>query len=284
MNFVQHLLRLYKAHRFAFWACIALALVLMALAIQQQAMAKTASFLATMSTCFLLTEFMCFTGGLKFKALSVKQPKVELMIVVLVQVLVIGLLVFWFLIVGQEVGTGVKIVIGILRLLLAYPIFYLIYFLAIKRYKLKALGFTRFSHWYMALPVIVLIGGVSYLFFPEGLQFEGMLEESGYLSFVTLGFLTAAIPEEITRTLLHTRLNAVFQHQGVAWFFTSLFWALTHIPSFMANSGDAYGAFIGALGILPIGLLWGYLNHRFKSIIPSVLIHGTNLWGLQNIF
>jgi len=33
-----------------------------------------------------------------------------------------------------------------------------------------------------------------------------------------------------------------------------------------------------------MGLLWGYMTHRTKSLLPAVLVHGFNLWGLHNSF
>jgi hypothetical protein len=39
---------------------------------------------------------------------------------------------------------------------------------------------------------------------------------------------------------------------------------------------------MSSVRIIPIGLMCGYLTHRTKSIIPSVLVHGSNFWGLQN--
>tara|TARA_R110002049_G_scaffold63062_1_gene167838 strand:- start:433 stop:954 length:522 start_codon:yes stop_codon:yes gene_type:complete len=172
----------------------------------------------------------------------------------------------------------------LLRILFVFPVFFLIYFLAIKKYTLKELGILRFNFWYVSLPLIVLIGGVAYLIFPDGLQFQDVLKTNGYLAFITLGFLTASIPEEITRVLLQTRLYGLLKNKSFAWFSASFVWALFHIPVFMFNGSNYYDACISALGILPLGLLWGYLNERYRSILPSVIIHGTNLWGLQNIF
>ena len=40
---------------------------------------------------------------------------------------------------------------------------------------------------------------------------------------------------------------------------------------------------VGVLDIVPLGLLWGYLTHRTGSLVPAVLLHLTNFWGLQNL-
>jgi membrane protease YdiL (CAAX protease family) len=42
-------------------------------------------------------------------------------------------------------------------------------------------------------------------------------------------------------------------------------------------------AMISPWDIIPIGLLWGYITWRTKSLFPSVVVHGFNLWGLQNL-
>ena len=177
----------------------------------------------------------------------------------------------------------------ILRLVFIFPVFLLVYFLAIRKYKAQEIGIWGFNYWFVSLPLIVLIGGVAYLTFPADMQFQDQMGDGGVIrlmkGLVLLGFLTAAIPEEIIRTLFQSRLSAVMKNKSMAWFLVSLIWALQHIPFFAFNAnGDYYSATIGALGILPLGLLWGYLNERYNTIIPSVLIHGTNLWGLQNIF
>jgi membrane protease YdiL (CAAX protease family) len=40
---------------------------------------------------------------------------------------------------------------------------------------------------------------------------------------------------------------------------------------------------MGVVDIVPLGLLWGYLMHRTRSLLPSTLLHATNIWGLQNL-
>lgn len=92
---------------------------------------------------------------------------------------------------------------------------------------------------------------------------------------IVFGFLTAAIPEEVARTLFQSWLGAVLRNKSVAWFAVSLIWALQHIPTFASQSeGDYNGVLLSTLGILPIGLLWGYLNERHKSILPYTRLEG----------
>lgn len=260
---------------------VILAIGLIIMASIEGGLDKTILYLLTMAACFLLSEFIYFTGKVSLKPWKITHPRQELLVTFGVVLAGIGLLIYWFLIIDQSHASQMtKTITMILRLLFIFPVFLLVYFLAIKKYKPLTIGIWSFKYWFISLPLIVLIGGVAYLGFPDG-----MIQEFTIQQFIFLGFLTAAIPEEIARTLFQSRLGRVIHHKGMAWFIVSFIWALQHIPLFAFKSnGDLYGATIGALGILPIGLLWGYLNERYRSIIPSVLIHGTNIWGLNNIF
>lgn len=285
MNFKHHILQLTSKHQLAVILSSLLVLALVILGIQERSISKVITYLLTLLAAFIVSEFIYFSGNFSYDPWLIKSPKKELWIIIGTRVIVASLLIYWFMIADQQsVNKSFKIAALILRVLFVYPVFFLLYFLAVERYNLKQLGILNLSRWYIALPILVLVGGVSYLLFPEGLQFEGIVQQYGYLSLITLGFLTAAIPEEITRNLFQSRLGRVLKSKSLGWFISSFVWAMLHIPLFSFNTGDYYAAIISALGILPLGLFWGYLNQRYRSIIPSVLLHGTNLWGLQNLF
>ena len=285
MKYKKHFYRLFLRHWLAFLLSALLAVSLIAVGLLEHRLEKTITYLTVMMLCFLLSEFIYLSGQPVLRQWKIKSPKKELTIVILVTLIASSLLIYWFVFVDQEnTGQVIRIVTMLLRLLFIFPVFLLIYFLAIRRYRPHEIGLWNFKYWYVSLPLIILIGGVTYLTFPEGIQFVTEFQKSGLQGFLVFGFLTAAIPEEVARNLLQSRLDRVINSKSVAWFSVSLIWALQHIPLFGSKSGDYYMATISAMGILPIGLLWGYLNERFKSIVPSVLIHGTNLWGIHNIF
>lgn len=282
--FITHVIRLLRRHKGAFLFAIGIALLLLFLGWQNHVLPKTIGYLLTLLSCFLVSEIIFFSGNLSPDDPPVRKPRQEFMVIVVCNSILLLLLIYVFMVSSPQALSGIaKTLAMVLRLLLAYPVFFLIYFLGIKRYSLKSIGISH-QHWYLALPLIILIGGVSYLSFPEGVQFEEQYRNYGVLAFFTLGFLTAAIPEEISRHLFQTRLSRIARSKSLGWAVASSFWALTHIPAFSGPSSDYYGATISAIGILPMGLLWGYLNQRYRSILPSILIHGTNLWGLQNLF
>ncbi|WP_462249673.1 CPBP family intramembrane glutamic endopeptidase [Ekhidna sp.] len=284
MKYVSHIYQLVNRHRVAFFLSLILAVCLIAIGVLEQKLDNTLTYLTVMGLCFLLSEFIYFSGQPVFPQWKIKKPKNELITVILVTLIATSLMIYWFVLVDpKQVSSATRIVSMVLRLLFVFPIFLLIYFLAVKRYKPYEIGIWNFKYWFIGLPLMILIGGITYLTFPEGMQFTSAYQESGIQGYIVLGFLTAAIPEEIARNLFQSRLGKVINSKAVAWFSVSLIWALQHIPYFGYQTDDYYAATISAIGILPIGLLWGYLNERYKSIIPSVIIHGTNLWGLQNI-
>ena len=285
MNFITHLKQLLFKYKQAALLGVLLSIILSILSIVTESNYKIVIYLVTMICAFLISEFIFFTGKFRFNDWKIKQPKRELYIILCIQIVVSVLFIYWFTISkGQQENNIVRTIVLAGRILFAFPIFILIYFIGVKKYSFKQLGILSFNNWYVSVPIIIIIGAATYLTFPESLQFKDVLKQNGISAFITLGFLTAAIPEEITRVLLQSRLSRVLKNKSWGWFLASLIWALLHIPTFARGSSNYFDATCGALAILPIGLLWGYLNERYKSIIPAVLIHGTNLWGLQHIF
>jgi membrane protease YdiL (CAAX protease family) len=87
--------------------------------------------------------------------------------------------------------------------------------------------------------------------------------------------------------LLQTRLGILFHHKGMGFVVATLVWVCIHIPNSYPHTQE--GAFpllffIKLATLIPHGLLWGYMTHRTKSLLPAVLVHGLNFWGLQNSF
>jgi membrane protease YdiL (CAAX protease family) len=97
------------------------------------------------------------------------------------------------------------------------------------------------------------------------------------------GLVEAALPEEFFRFVWQTRAGAYLNNRASGWLIASVLWAVLHAPVEYNGSHSLAGTLTYMLGIIPIGLLWGYLTIRTKSILPSVLLHGTNFWGLQNL-
>ena len=156
-------------------------------------------------------------------------------------------------------------------------------YLVVFRYKLTDLG-VNFRYWYLALVIHVLFAAITLAFAPQKSHWHATFRAEGVGGLVAQGVLTAAIPEEFLRMLLMTRLGAVFANKGMGLFVATFLWASLHMPVFWSGAPQwsFWRAMMAPWGIIPIGLLWGYITYRTRSLAPSVLLHGFNLWGLQN--
>ena len=55
-----------------------------------------------------------------------------------------------------------------------------------------------------------------------------------------------------------------------------------HFPVTYFKGAEISGTLVYCIQIIPIGFIWGYMTQRTKSIVPSTISHGINLWGFQN--
>ncbi len=167
--------------------------------------------------------------------------------------------------------------------LFVFPVVLAIIYLFVYKYKPKELG-INFRYWYLPLIIHVIVGAASLLVVPERSHWKDALQQMGLTSLLFTGIVTAALPEEFLRMLLQTRLGLLFRNAGTGFIAATMLWAFMHVPILGQHykTEGPWPAFSGAITIMPAGFLWGYITHRTKSVIPAVLIHGLNLWGLQN--
>lgn len=174
---------------------------------------------------------------------------------------------------------------GLMRLVHLIPVFLfgfpivlaLLYFFYF-RYTPSELGFNT-RYWALPLLVLTIFAVITFVVAPTGLTWHSAPPFD-----LLVSFFAAAIGEEFVRMLMQTRFAKPLRSTGIAFFAAALIWTYLHIPIVHAqNPGFTWpGTFRSVPLILPIGLLWGYMTHRTKSILPSVIVHGLNVWGLQN--
>ena len=152
------------------------------------------------------------------------------------------------------------------------------------RYKPRELG-VNLNYWWLAVPLHAIVGGITMLVAYESSHWKEGWEEFGWQGMLLTGVLGAALSEEYVRMLLQTRLSKWLNNAGTGFVLATLVWALMHVPVAIRNNPDKeiWLLMIASISIMPIGFLWGYLTHRTKSLLPAVLLHGFNLWGLQNL-
>lgn len=260
-------------------------LIVIGLSVKQGVLYNALIYIGCLLAAVLLTELIFNFQNKSFPAWTIKSLNKELWILLFCIAMALGLKVIRFFIIEDfsSLPGYLKMLLLVFRFLFIFPLLLFGYLKFSQKYKFWEIGFG-IRGLGTGILISALFGITALFFIPEKLQFKSVLEQHGYIAFVTLGFLTAAIPEEFIRLITQTRFSKLFNSVGLGWYLASLIWALSHIPFFYAQGGSITTATIGAIGILPMGLFWGYLTERFKSIIPTVIVHGLNLWGLQNIF
>lgn len=156
-------------------------------------------------------------------------------------------------------------------------------FLLARKYGLAELG-VRTSGLAAFPLVLAIFAGSSLVLFPGAVTWKGIVAETGGSWSAILGTaLLAAVPEEFFRFAWQTRVGAWLKRPAAGWLVASIAWALLHGPKDWDESHSVGDTVMGMIDIVPLGLLWGYLTRRSQSMLPSILLHLTNIWGLQNL-
>jgi membrane protease YdiL (CAAX protease family) len=169
-------------------------------------------------------------------------------------------------------------------LLFTYPIILALIYLLHYRYTPGEIG-ANLHYWYLPLLLHPVWGAITLTAAPDRVHWRSFIHENGIIGLVWTGLISSALCEEFTRTLLQTRLGLALHNKGLGFVAATFIWASLHIPVNLSSDPNAsvWQVVIGSWGLMPIGLLWGYLTHRSKSLFPAVFMHGLNLWGLQNL-
>lgn len=218
--------------------------------------------------------------------IEIKEPKKELTIAIIFAILGMLFLALNYLLRSNIISDKMflKIPIGIGNLLFATPIGILIYLLY-KRYKPNKLGITTQPIVSILLGLIIwgLTGLFAYFFYPEGMRWSKAYQElGGIIGIILQGVIGAALFEEFSRFVIQSRFEKVFKTNGINILFATTIWAFMHFPVTFFKGADLTGTLVYCIQIIPLGVIWGYLTQRTKSIVPATLAHGINLWGIQN--
>jgi membrane protease YdiL (CAAX protease family) len=217
--------------------------------------------------------------------IEVKEPKKELIVAVLFSMAGLGFLALNFLMKANVLPSSpfVKIPVLLGNLFFSMPLGILVYLL-LKKYKILELGLRTRPLVYLLTGLIIwgLTGLFAFVFNRSGILWESAYEEIGAIGLIMQGIIGAALVEEFSRFVIQSRFEKIYKTLGVNILFATIIWAFMHFPVSYYNSKNASGTIIYCIQIIPIGFVWGYLTQRTKSILPSVFVHGLNLWGFQN--
>jgi len=218
--------------------------------------------------------------------IEVKEPKKELAVAILFAVLGMLFLTLNFMLKSNTIPDKIftKIPIGLGSIIFAMPLGIFMYLL-IKRYKIMKLGLTTRPKFSIILGLIIwgLTGLFAYFFNKEGILWARAYEEfGGIMGIILQGVIGAALFEEFSRFVVQSRFEKVFKTNGINILFATTIWAFMHFPVTFFKGADLTGTLVYCIQIIPIGVIWGYMTQRTKSIVPATLAHGINLWGFQN--
>jgi membrane protease YdiL (CAAX protease family) len=218
--------------------------------------------------------------------IPIKLPRQELLITIGFTVLGILALVtnFYLRSTGKEYSFLLRLPIIACVFLFTFPVALAGYFL-LRKYRLTELGLS-IRPWKIILigfAVWAVTGAFAYLFNREGILWARAYEEMGGIPGLILqGVIGAALAEEFFRFIWQTRLNVLTRNMLLSILCTSTVWAFIHFPVSYFNSRDFTSTLNYCIQIIPLGFIWGYMIHKTRSIVPSVIAHGLNLWGFQN--
>jgi membrane protease YdiL (CAAX protease family) len=262
---------------------IAIALALLAIFILAAAIAngrtlQAIAYLAAIALSVAAIDVILLKRPIPAKPTPVRHPQAELLIAFILFVVAFAWLWSHFV-------SNYTIPAPLLRLAAVSTIFNIPLAIALLmlRYSPAALG-VRFRG-FAPVPVVILCFGVlAAVFSPSSITIKEAAQEAGSIwGGLLMGFGEAALPEEFFRFVWQTRAGACLNNRAAGWLIASILWASLHLPKEYGDSHSLAASLTYVVSIIPLGLLWGYLTMRTRSILPSILLHGANLWGLQNV-
>jgi membrane protease YdiL (CAAX protease family) len=218
--------------------------------------------------------------------IEIKNPKKEFKIILLFTLIGVCFISVNFYLKSLHPNLGFLIKLPMLLgiILFTYPLGICI-FLLFKKYKISQFGIKvkPLSYLLLGISICALTGLFAFLFNRDGILWEqGYKEYGGVLGILLQGIIGAALVEELLRFFIQTRFEKIIYGRGFHILFATTIWAFIHFPVTYYKNSSVSQTLIYCVQIIPIGFVWGYLSHRAKSILPSVIVHGLNMWGLQN--
>jgi len=283
ISFKNHL-RLLRSYPLATGIIILICIIILAASGSAHDLIHRIAYIIAMWLCCFVTDVVVTAAPQAATGFPIKKPlKKEVLFISVCTILAaIGLSLRFLSGDWQHVGSPLRLTVMVL-LLFIFPIVLAIVYLFVYKYKPRELG-INLHYWYLPVFIHLIVGATTLIFAPESSHWRAMYHELGILNMLFTGVISAALSEEFSRMLLQTRLGAALANPALGFVFASIIWALLHVPNFGQDfrKDGIWPAFLAAIQIMPVGFMWGYLTHRTKSLFPAVMVHGLNLWGLQN--
>ena len=246
--------------------------------------AQAAGYLLAVVLGVFVTDMVVARRPRPTVGFPIKRPIAQEVAVILgCTLLGLAYLAIHFSAVGQTMPRSERLAFFPILALFTFPVALALIYLLHYRYKPSELG-IKLRYLYLPLLVLLIFGAITFWVAPEKSHWRSFFLQFGVRGWLFSALLGAALSEEFTRMLLQTRLANAFRNISLGFVAATFIWACLHIPINHSQIQNAtwMRAFLGAIGFMPEGFLWGYMTHRTKSILPAVLVHAFNLWGLVN--
>lgn len=276
----QHLVKI-KSNRSTFVLLIITSIIVLFTGFIHQNILRSVVYLFLMWLFALIIDFYAIKKNL-LGDFPVRNPKRETIYFIVSTILgMVFLFVRFSGMVDWDHLSGLIKLAFLPMIIFVFPIGLAIILLLL-RYKLPELGF-RFQGLILVLPILLISAATNQLLSPESLTWDAIMAEEGtVINMLFSGLITAGLSEEFFRMVAQTRLGALLKNPALGWFLAATIWAFLHAPKWYFDDHNLKEAILGSIRIIPIGLMWSYITYRTKSILPSVIVHGFNFWGLQN--
>jgi membrane protease YdiL (CAAX protease family) len=260
-------------------ACIVV--VLLAASIRHGNTRQCLVYLAAVAISVVAIDAISFARQASSTPVSVRDPRLESLMLVGFGLIALAWLTSRFILNFRPESGGLRlawILIGLGAVFSILPALFLF-----SRHWCPADLGLRLRGVTTALPVLAIFAGTTFALSRHTITLSGALAEAGSPLGLVQMAIVACLPEEFFRFAWQTRVGSWMGNPAAGWLIASMAWATLHGPVDYSQSHSTVEAMLSVIDIVPLGLLWGYLTHRTGSFLPSMLLHGLNFWGLQNL-
>lgn len=176
------------------------------------------------------------------------------------------------------IARGAVLVAGMACLFQIAPLLWL----RLRGYGLRDLG-ARWTGARAGAASALVVAVTALVVAPEDAPIVKLVRAGAWREFALFATVVPQVfAEEFLRMTFQTRIAALTRNAALGWLLASIPWAVLHVPAWVASGDGVEAALGGAARIVPIGLVWGFLTWRTGSLVPAMLAHWLNVWGLQN--
>ncbi len=251
---------------------------------QEKTVVHALAYIGGVWLCAFITDIVVIARPKTAVGFPIKKPvKKELWTIIICTVLGASFLVIRFFTDWEHLSNIARL-LTLPLLIFTFQAAQAFIFLFVFKYKFKELG-VNLNYWYLPIILHIVWGVITLLVAPEVSHWQEAYKDYGIIGSLFIGIISAALPEEFMRLLFQTRIGKATKSIAFGLFMATAIWGAMHIAIGYHQSHQPVTLWSAALTIsylVPIGLFWGYLTQRTKSLFPAVMMHGFNLWGLQN--